>query len=102
MPSKYESQEEKISSFFKEKILPALKKQDLDYNKVVNLISVELGVKEEKIKQTISKFIKLGEVKELHTLTIPDDQVDDWLKDLSKTEKEIQDEIQGVGLHGKG
>lgn len=96
MRKQYESQEEKINNFLDNKIIPILKKKDLDHDKVIKAICLELGIKKEKVEQSISNLIELGKIKEIHILTIPNDQLDNWLKDFFEKEKEEKKEVKKV------
>ena len=96
MPSRYKTKEEKINEFIDKAILPALQKQDLDYDKVVQAVCHELGINENNVDQVIKRFIQMGKIKEIHILTIPDEQVEGFLKEYFEEERKQKKEAEKV------
>lgn len=91
MKKTYQTQDERIIEFIDQNILPALTQKDLDYKKVVQLISIELGMRKDKVEKALDNLIAIGKMSEIHILTIPDDKIGDWLQDLKKYD-EIKEE----------
>jgi ferritin len=100
MPMKYESQDEKISKYIKDLVIPAIKRKDLDYNQLVKKLCVELGVKEERVESVLKRFIDAGEMKEERILTITDDKIPDMLKLIKEEEEKLKSELKEAGING--
>lgn len=102
MVKQYESQDEKVNNFLENTLLPLIKEanKDIEFNEVVQQCSLHLNVKEEKIKEGLNRFIKSGKIKEIHIITIPDSEVQDWLNNLVKKDKEVNEELKELE-HGK-
>jgi len=98
MAGKYQSQDEKINNFLQNAILPALREKDLDYKKLVKTMCFDLGVKENRVIEALNNLIEMEKIKEIRILTINDDQIDDYVKNLSKKDKEIKEDFQEAGL----
>lgn len=103
MPSQYKSNREKVNEFLEHKILPLIRKKDLDYYEVINIISVQLGVSKKLVEESIKMLVGNGRIAEIRVLTVTEEQISGILKELrdaeeesKKTEKEVE-EIFGDG-----
>lgn len=85
---RYKPQKQRIADYIRDRIVTYLRKKDLDYYKVLRGMSMDLGVSEEKIEEVLRIFVENKEIREIRILTIPDEQIGDWLKEV----KEINEE----------
>jgi hypothetical protein len=85
---------EQIKQQIEQRILPYLKKQDLDYYKVLDGLSADIGASRNMIEAVLRSFINSNKMKEIRTLTLPDEEVGDWLKDITEEEKQQKEEIE--------
>ena len=96
MANQYISQKERIYTFLKTNLLPAIEKKDIDYSDVVKGISMELGVSNKAVEEAIKTFIDSGTIKHISILTIPDEKVSGFIKDLIQNDKDIKNEVEEV------
>jgi len=98
---KYQTQREKARKFIEDNIIPTIKKQDVDYYKVLNVMRKDLRIDEKIIKEEIRVMIENKEVKEIRLLTIGDEEVKPFFKRIvskekaaEKTLKEMEKEVK--------
>ena len=96
MPSKYISTREKVVDYIENNILLFLKQKDLDYYEVVKIIKMKTNCSENLIETTLKDFIDSGKIKEIRVLTIPDEQIGKWLKDLKEMEEQRKKDDEEV------
>lgn len=84
----YQSIRAKIAKHLENRVLPYLKKQDLDYYKVIDGLSSDVGCSKNMIKDVLNSFIDSNKIKEIRVLTIPDEQIKDWLNGLKQDTKQ--------------
>lgn len=89
---KYESKKEQISKFIEDNVIPAVKRKDLDYDKVIKGIADQFGTTEDIVNNIIKRFVSLGKLAECHVLTIRDDEIKDWLVELEREQKEKKED----------
>jgi hypothetical protein len=89
---KYFSKKDKIQEFIRERVIPAVKIKDLDYEKVVEEIQKKTLSERKMIEEVIGSFVP-KEMKEIRILTIPDEEINDWLSAIVKNEKETEEII---------
>jgi hypothetical protein len=86
----YISQTTKTNVFIETNILKFLQDIDLDYDKVIDYLAYECGISNKKAKERLDLFIKMGKIKkDNNTLTVPDKELDNYIKSLKTREKEI-------------
>lgn len=86
----YQSQREKVILFLNGQILPLLKKKDINYNELIFIIKENTFVNDNIIDEVIRSYIKQGKFKEIHILTIPDKEIENWLIENKKEEEEMK------------
>lgn len=99
----YTSKKERIKKVIDDKLLKHLSKIDLDYYKVRTAIATDLGVSLNDVSEMIDNYISAGKIKEHRIITIPDESVQDWLKDERQFEKEKAelDKVLEVNQNGR-
>ena len=98
MVRNYKSNEERVKEFIETKLISSLKNNDLDYNKVILGMAMDLNVKKElvmKMLQSYSEINKIGIY-----ISIPSDEIVDWLKNERKVEEEVES-IREINIGGK-
>jgi len=85
----YQTNRAKIINFANDKIVPLLKEKDLEYKEVVQIISENVGCSSEMVIDGLKTLIP-NKIKEIHVLTIPDEEVTNWLRDRINKEKECK------------
>jgi hypothetical protein len=93
MPSIYKSVKEKVKEDLEKIIIPAIKKKDLDYYRVVGAIASRESCSKIIVEDLLKTFIDSGYIKEIRILTITDDKIQDFLDELKLIEKEVQEEL---------
>lgn len=71
-----------------QKILPALKVRDLDYKKVLEYVTHESGCNSIEAQTIITELDIQKKIKEIRILTIPDEAVGDFVKELKEIEEQ--------------
>ena len=71
-----------------QKILPALKVRDLDYKKVEDYICSETGCISKEVEIIIGELVLQKKIKEIRILTIPDSEINSFVKELRDLENE--------------
>ena len=84
----YQSKRQKISDFFDSKIYPLLKSNDLDYKEILKVIQENTYATESMIEEVIRNKVMMKKIKEIHILTIPDEEIPNFLERLKIIEKE--------------
>lgn len=84
----YQSKQERINQFITQKIIPLLSNKDLDFNEVVIVVMENCLCNRELAIQELQRLISFKKIKEIHVLTIPDEQIGSWINQMVKTEKE--------------
>lgn len=84
----YVTNKQKIMEYIEINILAFLKQKDLDYNKVIDLISEKTSSNPSMVKTILDSFINSGKIKQINILTIPDKQIDGWLKEVKEMEEQ--------------
>lgn len=92
----YKSKNDVVREYIENEIVPILKFKDLDFKKVISLVKLKTGAREDIIMFTINNLIENSIIKEEHILTIPDNQVSDWLKELKEDEDKSKKEAEDV------
>ena len=90
----YQTIREKIKLFIDKHIIPAVKKKDLDYYKVVNGVSSELGVTQNMVLDVLKDFTNSRKLAEVRVLTIPSGQVQGFLQELHNEEKQTKKDLE--------
>jgi len=80
---------ERAAGIIEDLVIPAIKKKDLDYNKTLNYISGKSGISVKAAEEILKTAILTGKIKEVRVLTVSDHEVDGFLKEMVKREKEI-------------
>jgi predicted membrane chloride channel (bestrophin family) len=83
----------KVTTMIDTVILPMILKRDLDYDKVVNGMVQRLHIDKENIENVLNSYIQDNKIQEVHTLTIPDEKIKDWL-DLVREEEEDKEKAK--------
>ena len=96
MPSKYISTREKVMDYIENNILLFLKQKDLDYYEVIKIIKIKTSCSENLIKNILKDYINSGKIKEIRVLTIPDEQIGEWLKNLKEMEEQKEKDDEEV------
>lgn len=84
----YKTKREQITSFIERYVLTGVKNRDLNYYKLVEGLAIETGSSSSMVEDILRGFIKSGKLKEIRVLTIPDKEIDTFLDNLKKMEKE--------------
>jgi len=90
----YQTQREKIKQFMEKKILPVIKKQDVDYYKLVSATRKELNTSESMIEDEIKNRIENKEIKEIRVLTINDEEIVPFFKRIVSEEKTAEKTLE--------
>jgi hypothetical protein len=85
--SKYICRRNKISEIMEKQIIPAIKHKDLDFHKVKNYLISQTGCAETMAEEVILECCLANKIKEVRVLTLPDEKVDEFIKELQEIEK---------------
>jgi hypothetical protein len=97
----YIKSREIMTKAIEEKIIPLLREKDLDYEQVISQLALKSYLSPKSVKNYFESLITGGRVKLIKTivnneivqvLTIPDKEVDKWLEEHLKTEKEKEED----------
>jgi len=91
---KYLSKREQLKDIIEKIVIPAIKKKDVDYYKLLIELIDRIGVSKEIVEDVLKSFIISGKVKEIRVLTIPDEKINNWLDDLIKEEKQTKKDLE--------
>lgn len=87
----YVTQREKVSEYITKYIIPALKLKDLDYYETVKYIAGIIGASESLVENVLSGFAASGKLREVRLLTILENELNDFIKDMKQREKDIKE-----------
>lgn len=103
----YQTQRQKVFEFINRNIIPAVRQHDVDYNQVVDLISTECYVSRSMAQSCLDSIISVGHIKRAsffnpntnkeeltNVLTIPDEEVVNWISDIKEKEEKRKKEIE--------
>lgn len=96
---KYITNKEKVAAFITEQIIPYLinNTKDLDYEQTINAICSETHSSRIIAEEILKSFFP-HKIKEIHILTIPDENVKTWLEEMQKKENLINKDLTEAGL----
>lgn len=115
----YKSKNEKMRAFFDRYVIPEVTKRDVNEEQMTNLIFVEFNIQKKRILEYIDALISTRRIKRVmnydkegsfigSVLTIPDEQVDDWLSKHKEQEAmdkkniiEVDEVISKLNKNGK-
>ena len=94
----YQTKRERTINIVENIIIPAIKKSvgDVDYYEVLKAISTRAKITNKEAESVVEEFIINNILKEVRILTIPDEEVSDWLKDYFDKEKEMEEEDKKI------
>ena len=92
----YQSKREQIGEFIDSKLIPIIRKRDLDYKEVIKAIQESTYANESIIEDVIRAKVRTGVLNEVHVLTIPDGEIGGLLKELKDNELEQREEDKKV------
>ena len=92
----YKTQREKIKQYIKEKIIPAIKKQDIDYYKLVDAMKRDLGVSENIIKEEVEMIGRSVGIKEIRIFTISDEKIKPFFESIVSEEKAAERTLREI------
>lgn len=97
----YQTQREKVKTMVEEKIIPAIRLgKDLDYNLVLEALASNCGTSLSMAEEVLRGFMQTKQIKEIRILTICDEQIVDFLKEVKlkelKDSKEAEQIIRGL------
>ena len=98
MARNYISNEQKIKDFIEIKLIPILNNNDLDINKILPNMAMELDVKKELILKILQNYAEVNKIG--WYLTIPSEKMIDWLKEQKEIDNEVED-IKKLNIGGK-
>lgn len=82
------SRSDKAKKWVENYILPSLMLRDLDYDKVIDGLTLETGISKKNATDILESFINLGEMKLLKVLSVSDKNI---INSLIKIDKNKQD-----------
>ena len=97
----YKTKKEKINEIIEKAIRIIKLGKDVDYHQLVSEIQSNTGVAEKIVEEQLKIAIQSKKIKEVRILTILDEDIPKFLKDLKEKEKEIEKEVEEAGLNGK-
>jgi hypothetical protein len=100
MGNKYIPIKAKLNDFIDNEIIPLAKKKDLDYYQVVNLLVTRFATTEKLAIDTLGVYFKSNKLKEHRVITIPDEEIPNFLEEMKKESEEIKEDFKEVGLDG--
>lgn len=92
----YISEKKKVKDLLDNKVIPMIKKKDVDYNKLVDAVCKETGSTQRLVKEILQTAINTNQIKEIRVLTIPDEELDDFFQEHYKEEKRIVEDDKEV------
>lgn len=111
----YKPNNDRLKDYFDKTVIPSLKEVDIDYYKLIDVISLDLGISETKVNDMLERYKKAKKIKEIRILTIPDELLNDSLdfiarkkqvkkeaiEELDKTMSSIEQELNIRGVKKK-
>jgi hypothetical protein len=95
--SKYISNSKKVSDILDQIVIPYIKhKGDVDYYKLISEASRLCSCPFSFVEKEIAQRIATNQIIERRILTIGDSQINSFLNEYIKKEKEIKKEVEGV------
>jgi len=92
----YQSQREKIKKLIEDQVLKWIKEKDLDYYKIINFLQSETNCSQNMAEDMVCSFIKNKIIQENRILTIPDGEINEFVKRMKEREEEIEKEVDQV------
>ncbi len=96
------TQRQKIKYFIETRILTTIEDRALDYNKVIGLISGELGVSQNTVEEVLKSFILSERLVESRTLSLPENVImklkEEQIKIEESNKEQINEELKEAGI----
>ena len=86
----YITNKEKVKDYIEKNILEFIKKKEINYYKTIDLIKLRTNASQNMVEEILKSFINSGSIREIRYLTIPEDQIVPWLKELKEMEEETR------------
>ena len=100
----YITQREKITNFIEKQVIPAIKKsqKDPDYNLLLSSISENCMCSGQLAEEVLREFFARKKLKEVRYVTLADEELTGWLKELQEEKKRIEQEADKLMQDFKG